>query len=529
MNRFQLDLQRVFSVVGLALAVMGVAQLAPLLVALVLPERRLVAFPLLVGALVSLVPGVLIVRITRRDYLRPPTRREALAGVALAWLAAVASAATPYLAVLDVSVVDALVESASGLTTVGATILPDVDAIPPELHLWRGLTHWLGGAGIVLVVLIVVPWLAPDVTTTQRTEASFLTERYRGSTRATVQGLLVVYLGATGLNTFLLVVLGLSPWEALLHAFATISTGGFSTRTASMGAWGPGVQLVTVVFMLIGALSFATLGRAVEDLRRRSEAAREGAGRAGVAAALISEAPGAFWRSVRSSPEVRGYLLMIALVSLGIAIALAGGGAANYAGVRGFFRALVDSLFTVSSISTTTGFCTADYTTWPVATQIVLLGLMVVGGCSGSTAGGLKFRRLQILLKLVWREARRVASPHAVIPLRVGGRPVSDEQVHEATRYLAVYVLIVFAVATVVGLSGSDLVSSLAASVSSMGSIGPGFGDCSPTGSFAPYAKVAKLALILAMILGRLEIWSLLSVFLPSFWLRRTRAPGGKS
>ena len=225
---------------------------------------------------------------------------------------------------------------------------------------------------------------------------------------------------------------------------------------------------------------------------------------------------------------MRGYLLMIALVSLGVALALSGGGAAQYRGLGGFAQALVDSLFTVCAISTTTGFCTVDYTTWPVATQIVLLGLMVVGGCSGSTAGGLKFRRIQILVKLVYREARRVANPSAVIPLRVGGVQVPEEQIHEATRYLAVYVLIVFAVAAVVGLSGSDLVSSLGASISSMGSIGPAFGDCSPTGSFAPYAKVAKLALILAMILGRLEVWSLLSVFLPSFWLRRSSAPGPK-
>jgi len=527
-NRFQLDLSRVFGVVGLSLSVLGISQLAPLLVALALPERRGVALPLLLGALTSLVPGIAIVRATRREHLRPPTRREALAGVALAWLAAVASAATPYVASGGVSVVDALVESASGLTTVGATILPDVDAIPTELHLWRALTHWLGGAGIVLVVLVAVPWLTPDVKATQGAEASFLTERYRGSTKATVQGLMFVYVGATILNTILLVAFGLSPWEALLHAFATISTGGFSTRTASMGAWGPGVQLVTVVFMLIGALSFATLGRAVEDLRRRCEAAREGAGRFGAAAALLSEGPGAFWRALRSSPEVRGYLVMIALVSLGIALALSGGGAAQYEGVGGFAQALVDSLFTVAAISTTTGFCTADYTTWPVVTQVVLLGLMVVGGCSGSTAGGLKFRRLQILAKLVYREARRVANPNAVIPLRVGGEQVPEEQIHEATRYLAVYVLIVFAVAAAVGLTGSDLVSSLAASVSSMGSIGPGFGDCGPSGSFAPYAKVAKLVLILAMILGRLEVWSLLSVFLPSFWLRRSSPPRAK-
>lgn len=522
----QLDLRRVFSMVGLAFLMMGLAQLAPFCVALILPERRGEALGLFFGALLSIVPGAALARLSSRDHLHAPTRREALAGVALAWLAGVASACVPYIVVLGASPFDALIESASGLTTVGATAFPDVDAIPPELHLWRGLTHWLGGAGIVLVVLILVPWLGTDVVATQRTEASFLTERYRGSTRATVQGLIAVYVGATLVNTFLLVVLGLSPWEAVLHAFATISTGGFSTRTASLGAWGNSVQLVTIVFMLVGALSFSTLGRAVDELGKRGARAREKAGLVGACAAVISDSPSVFWRSLRGSPEVSGYLKAIFLVSFGIAgVLFFSGDALRYEGASGLWQALVDSLFTVSSVSTTTGFCTEDYTNWPAVTQVVLLGLMFVGGCSGSTAGGLKFRRLQIMTKLVWREARRVANPGAVIPLRIGGVPVSEDQIQEATRYLSVYVLLVFAIAGVAAATGSDLVSSLGASVSSMGSIGPGFGDCGPSGSFAPYAKLAKLALALGMILGRLEIWSLLSVFLPSFWVRRIWAP----
>ena len=532
MIRFQLDIRRVVATSGVPCLVLGLAQLFPALVALTQPHGH--AGALFLGALASCATGLLLRRL-RPDFSqtgkRPLTRRESLAVVALSWLAAVACASLPYLLATPATIPDCLVESASGLTTVGATVFPDVDAIPPSLHLWRALTHWLGGAGIVLVVLIAIPWLGQgsDLAVSQKREASFLTERYRGSTRNTLQGLVLVYTGATLTQTLLMIVLGVSPWEALLHAFATISTGGFSTRTASMGAWGNLVQLVTLGFMVLGALSFATLGKAMDELWRRARDAHGRGGLPGAVAATIGEGPPVLARSLWRDTEIRGYLKMLALVSLVIAATLYVSAdaqrAGRYEGWGGAGQALVDAAFTVGAVSTTTGFCTEDYTQWHPLAQVILLGLMVVGGCSGSTAGGLKFRRVQILLRLPLREARRVANPKAVIPIRIGSQHVPEEQVHEATRYLGVYVLIVFACALIVGLTGSDLTSATAGAISAMGSIGPGFGDCSPTGSFQPYAQSAKLVLVLTMLMGRLEVWTLLSVLFPSFWLRRRRPP----
>jgi trk system potassium uptake protein TrkH len=502
--RLRVDVLAVLGTTGITLIVMGVAQLLPAFAALL--QRGQPALPLFVGAAGTGLAGMLLLplRSRRRNW----TRRESLAGVALSWFAAVAAAAVPYVALGTTGLVDALVESASGLTTTGATILPDVDAIPPPLHLWRALTHWLGGAGIVLIVVVLTPWLGghEELRQAQRAETSFLTERYEGSTRTTLKGLLFVYVGATVLLTAILVGLGLGLWDALLHSFATISTGGFSTRTASAGAWGPAVQMVLTAFMLLGALNFAVLGRAIT---------------------------GGGWRAIVRSPEVRLYLVFVLAVSLVMSGLLFTADdpalAARYSeqGISGLGQAWVDASFTTAAISTTTGFCTENYAAWPAACQVILLFLMLVGGCSGSTAGGLKFRRLLIVCKDALRQLRLLANPRAEIPLRLGAGVVSDEEVASAHAYLVTYGLLVLLLAACIALTGSDPVSAGAASVSSFGSIGPGFGDCDPTGSFQPYAGSAKLLCVFAMILGRLEVFPVLTVVLPSFWFRRARGPQG--
>ena len=495
-RRLRVDLAGVLGTTGVILVVMGAAQLLP--AAAALAQREGAALPLFLGALATALVGLLLLPL--RSQSGKWTRRESLAIVAISWLAAIVAAAVPFVVSGTTGVVSGLFESASGLTTTGATVLPDVDGIPAPLHLWRALTHWMGGAGIVLVVLVITPWLgnAEELRRTQRSEASFLTERYRGSTRATLRALLAVYVGATAVHTALLVLLGVSPWDAVLHAFATISTGGFSSRTASLGAWGTAVQLVTVVFMLLGAISFVTLGRAIT---------------------------GGGVRAVLHNGEVRGYLVMIALVSLFMALVLVGwGDAGRYgAGPLGVWQALVDALVTVTAISTTTGFSTENYALWPAPCQVILLVLMLVGGCSGSTAGGIKFFRVQILIKHAYRELRTLANPGAVIPLRLGERVIEESEVRGALSYVTLYGALILALALVIAITGSDPVTAGAASVSSFGSIGPGFGDIDPAGSFQPLHPVAKLLCAFAMVLGRLEILPLLAACLPSFWLHRGR------
>ncbi len=496
--RVQVDVPGVLGTTGITLVVMGIAQLALVAVAALDPATR--AAPLLIGALATSLFGFALLPL--RTRASKWTRRESLAIVALSWVSAVLAAAVPYVA-LGIGVVDALVESMSGLTTTGATVLPDVDAIPAPLHLWRSLTHWLGGAGIVLIVLVLAPWLgnAEELRRTQRSEASFLTERYRGSTRATLKGLLVVYVGATAVLFLILMALGMSGWDAINHAFATISTGGFSTRTASLGYWDWKIQMVTVAFMVLGALSFATLGRV-----------------------FVQRDP----RALFKNGEVRAYLVMLAVVAAVVtSILYLQGDPDRYGnhGAAGFGQAFVDASFTVTAISTTTGFGTVNYATWPSVCQVILLGLMLIGGCSGSTAGGIKFRRVMVLWRHAYLEMRRLANPRAVIPQQMSGRVVAPEELREAVAYVAFYGLLIMIFSVLIAGTGSDPVSSGAMSVSSMGSIGPAFGDADPTGSFAPYAPFAKMIAVFAMLLGRLEIFPILTVVLPSFWLRRSDIP----
>lgn len=494
-RRIEVDLYAVLGTTGITVVVIGLAQLVA--VAAGLWDEHPLLLRLVLGAVATVAAGAALLPL--RAQATKWRRRESLAIVALSWIAATCAASVPFVACGQCGIPGALLEAASGLTTTGATVFPDVDGIPPPLHLWRALCHWMGGAGIVLVVLVLTPWLdnAEALRRTQRAEASVLTERYEGSTRATLRGLLAVYGGATLLQAVLLMLLGMSAWDAVLHSMATISTGGFSTRTASLGAWGDAVQLVTCAFMVLGALNFAVLGRSLT---------------------------GGGVRALLRSAEVKGYVLMLVFACAATAAVLVvGGDPARYGdhGLEGVWRAGVDATFTIVSISTTTGFCTENYAGWPASAQLLLLGLMVVGGCTGSTAGGIKFRRALILCKHAYREVRVLAYPGAVMPLQIDGQEVSEREVGAALSYVMTYMLLLFGVGLLVALTGSDPVSAGGASVSAMGSIGPAFGDCDPSGSFKPFAASAKILLAYAMLLGRLEIFPLLTVALPSFWIRR--------
>lgn len=538
LRRLEIDMAGVLGTTGFTILVVGLAQLLPVGVALLVDAP---ALPLFFGAAATIVAGAALVPL--RAQARKWTRRESLAIVSLSWLAAAIAGAVPFVASGACGLVDALFESASGFTTTGASIFVDVDrltttapALPaaePDpldapLHLWRALTHWLGGAGIVLIVLVLTPFLgdAESLRRTQRSESSLLTERYRGSTRATIKGLLVVYVGLTALDALLLMAAGLSAWDALLHAFSTLATGGFAPRTSSFGQFGATVQLITVVFMVLGAVNFAVLGRAADEVALLWRRTRREHGHAAAARTALVAAPGTLVRLAWRHGEVRSYLLLILASSALLTVMLyAYAAPARYAdqGLAGAWTAFVDGAFNVVSISTTTGFVTEDYTRWPPACQVVLLALMVVGGCAGSTAGGVKMRRVLIAAKFAYRETRRFAHPRAVFPIKLGDEVISDEQVREALGYLTTYIGLIVALGTLVSLSGSSMEASMSGAAASLGSVGPGFGECGPAGNFQVFSGPAKLVFVLAMLLGRLEVFPLLSTLLWSFWVRRGR------
>lgn len=538
LRRLEIDMAGVLGTTGITLLVIGVAQLLPAAVAL---GAGAPVLPLLLGALATISVGVALVPLRRQA--RKWTRRESLGIVVFSWVGAILASAVPFLVTGAAGPADALFESTSGITTTGATIYSDVDRLlispsaegsPPgivaALHLWRALTHWLGGAGVVLVVVMLTPFLddVEALRRTQRTEASLLTERYRGSTKATMRGLLTVYVGATLFCWVALSALGMTVWDALLHALSTLATGGYSNKTASLGAWGDLVQLTTAAFMVLGSLNFALLGRIVEEVRTEVRRRAQAVGRWRAARQAVVLAPSLAGRALWRSGEARGYLLLLAGSAALVAAILIGSEHthARYAGLGGAWQGTVDAIFYVCSISSTTGYGSVDYNDWPVACQVILLGLMVTGGCAGSTAGGIKLRRAAILAKYIRREVVRYAHPRAVVPIRLGDAVVPEDHVREALGFVATYIVVVLALSFVVALSGEDTVTTAGAALSTVGSVGPGFGEVGPHGSFQGTAPWVKLALCLGMLLGRLEFYPVLAALTPSFWLRRGRVPG---
>lgn len=531
-RRLEVDMPGVLGTTGITLLVIGLAQLAPAAVAFATGAP---ALRLTLGALA--VVGVAGALVPLRRQARKWTRRESLAIVLLSWVGAIVASAVPFLVTGNLGLADALFESASGITTTGATIYVDIDRLstvplPPEalaapvvpaLHLWRALMHWLGGAGIVLVVVILSPFLedVEALRRTQRAETSLLTERYRGSTKATMRGLLTVYVGATTVFWVVLVALGVGAWDALVHALSTLATGGYSNKSASLGAWGNVVQLVTACFMVLGALNFALLGRILEEVRTEVGRTAAAEGRLFAARFALGAAPRLAARGLWRSGEARGYLALLLAAAAAIALLLATSGDPRYRGAGGAWQGAVDAAFYVTSISTTTGFGTVDYTAWPVACQAILLGLMVMGGCAGSTAGGIKVRRALIVLKYGYREVVRFAHPRAVMPIRLGGTVVPEEHVREALGFVTTYLTVVLGLGLIVALAGRDPVSTAGAAVSAVGSVGPGFGEVGPVGSFQAFPGWTKLALGVGMLLGRLEILPVLTACVPSFWVRR--------
>jgi trk system potassium uptake protein TrkH len=416
------------------------------------------------------------------------TQREALFLVVLAWFAISAFGSLPFLLSPYFSgFTDAFFESASGFTTTGATILTDVEVLPLSLQLWRCFTHWLGGMGIVLLGLAVLPLVGHGGMALYRAEFSGAkSEKLKPRIAETALSLWKLYVAFTVAEFLALRVVGLSAFEAACHSFSTLGTGGFSTRNASVGGFAsPAVEWVIVVFMMLAGISF------VQHYRL-----------------FVERRPLTFFRDF----EVRAYLLVaVASVTL---VALVLLGHSQYTPARAGRAAA----FQVASILTTTGFATEDFEHWYPLAHVILLGLMFVGGCTGSTAGGVKVARVVLLARVVGREFRRMVERHGVFAVRLGGRVVPEETIQSLLSLIHLSLLVLALGALTLAAQGVDLLTSIAATVACMFNIGPGFGSVGPAENYAHLPALAKWVLTVCMIAGRLEFYTLLVILTPDFW-----------
>ena len=413
-----------------------------------------------------------------------PSRREAIVGVLLLWLSIPAFGAVPFAVSGGMSPLNALFESMSGFTTTGATVLRDFSSFSSSLFMWRALSQWFGGVGIIVLFIAVLPQLAIAGRQLFFTEAPGPTEeKLTPRLRNTSNAVLMVYVGLTVLCVLAYALAGMSFYDALAHAFTTLAAGGFSPQPLSFqGFMSPTLEWISIVFMTFAGANFALLYRAA-------------AGR-----------PRTLWRDA----EFKAYLGIATVAALAIALGLYGSYNPADALRHGFFQSL--------SILTTTGYASADFAVWSRGPQVVLLVLMFIGGSAGSAGGGIKVVRWLMLVQNTVREVRRTLHPRAVLPVRVGNRVVPEEVLRAVSAFITLYIGL-FALTTVVlTVLGADFVTAFTASIACIGNIGPGLAAVGPMASFADLHPVSRGMLVFAMYAGRLEVVTVFVVFDPQWW-----------
>jgi len=420
-------------------------------------------------------------------------RKEGLFVVGAGWLLTAAVGALPYvLSGVLPSGFDAYFESMSGFTTTGSTVLVDIEAAPKSILFWRSFTHWLGGMGIVVVFLAVLPALGVGGKQLFRSEVSNLqSESLRPRIKDTALILWSVYLLLTVAETLLLWIQGMSLFESLCHTFGTLATAGFSPRQESIGAYHSlGVELTVIVFMVIGATNFALH---YQVLRGR---------------------PMNLFRDV----EWRVFIGVLVVAIGAVTINLLTQARSAYPTLG---RALRSSSFQVTSIFTTTGFGTDNFNAWPAFSKLLLVLLMITGGCGGSTAGGIKVARLVILVRVGLLRLEKVFRPQTVRALRIGGTVLGEDVIRAVTGFVILYMAVVIVAALVVAATGPDIVTSFTAVTATINTTGPGLEKVGSIENYAHLAPVAKVVLSLCMVLGRLELFAILVLFVPAFWKTR--------
>ena len=414
-------------------------------------------------------------------------RKDALGTVAFTWILLGVVGGLPM--VLEGSIPDpmaAVFEAVSGFTTSGGTVVADVDGLSRATNLWRCLTHWVGGMGIVVLFIAVFPILGVGAKHLFKSEVPGpITEGLRPKIKQTAVALWWVYTGITALCTALLVLADMSLFDAVCHAMATLGTGGFSTRTASVGYYQSAtIDWILTAFMLIGGLNF---GLYYGALRGR-------------------------WSELWTNYELRFYLGVNAAVTALIAVCILDR--------HPPLDAVRFAAFHTASVSTTTGFMTEDFDLYPDAARFSLFLIMFMGGCAGSTAGGLKASRVYILLKVVFRELGTAVRPNVVQTIRVGGVNLPPDVVRGIATFFAAYMLLFAASSFVLVVLGLDLVASMTGTIACLSNVGPGLGELGPAMNYGPVPTLGKAVLCLCMIAGRLEIFALFAVFSPECWRR---------
>jgi len=444
------------------------------------------AASLLFSAFITLIfgvfPMIFVPHITEINF------REGMMTVVLGWLVTCIAGALPYIMYgHEFSLVNAWFESVSGYTTTGSTILHDIESLPKGLLFWRSSTHWIGGIGVVLFTILILPESSAERIVLLNTEISDLAKmnfQYRSKKVLTI--LAVVYVGLTFLETVALRFTGMSFFDSINQSFATIATGGFSTKNASIAGFNsPSVDIIIMIFMVLSGLHFGLIFNTI-----------------------IGKSPNIFKSKI--------VLAFIAVLFIGVVIT----------SLKLYFNGVYNNLpdafrygaFQVISVGTTTGFANADSKNWPPLAQIVIIYFTIQCAMVGSTSGGMKFDRIYIFFKSINKQIKLLKHPRAIVNFKVDGKIVSPEMEMRVKTFIVFYLFIVLVVTIILAAMNLDLMTAFSASIATIGNVGPGFGDVSSMGNFSTIPDAGKFVLSINMLLGRLEIFSFITLFALDSW-----------
>lgn len=484
-----LNIKPITKVLCAVMVLVGSAMLIPAAVCAYYNETQAL-FSFVVCLSPMIVIGLLVIRLMPKVDNEVLRMRDGFFIVAVAWIMMSALGAIPFMVSKSIpNFCDAFFETASGFSTTGSTVLANPELLPKGILFWRSFTHWLGGMGVLVLTIALLPMLGIGGQKIMRAETTGPTmDKISFTTNETAKKLYLIYGGMTILEIILLWTTGMGLFDACCNTFGTVGTGGLATHGASIGYYGKvSVEMIVAVFMMLAGVNFSLYYQ------------------------LITGNIKSFFKD----KELRTYLAIIAGCTVFIAVMLY---AKSVYGSIG--QALRYAYFQVCSIITTTGYGTADFDIWPIPCKIIILLLMFVGGCAGSTGGGMKVVRIILLSKILKRGVDKKLNPRVAAPLKYDGKPVGVDTLSGVASFAVLYIVTIAFGSMLVSLSGCDLVTAFTSVVACVSNIGPGFNLVGPTCTFAFFPGAIKILLGMLMIAGRLELFTIILLFTPQYWNR---------
>lgn len=478
-----LNFKPILFVLGLVLSKMALFMYVPMALSFVSGTAGFLEFAKAI--IITHIASFILLSLGRSAKFRLSVRDMFLI-TSLVWTVASVFAALPFVFINHISFTDAYFETMSGITTTGSTILSGLDNMAPSILLWRSILQWLGGVGFIVMAVAILPMLNVGGMKLFQTESSDWSDKSSPRAKTVAKNIVVVYVILSLLCCIGYKVTGMTWFEAINHSFTTLSTGGYSTSDGSMNHFSKGAHWVAIVFMFLGGMPFLLF---VTALRKRRV------------------------QEIILDAQVRGFFYLFFSTSLAVSIWLT---VKNH---YVFMDAVRIAMFNIISVVTTTGYGLDDFTAWGAFTSTLFIFLMLAGACSGSTAGGIKIFRFQIAITLLNKQIMKLIHPNGIFVHRYNQRPVNDDIVRSVVAFGITFFITILIISGVLSSLGLDPITSISGAITAVSNVGPGMGAIiGPTGNFAPLPDLAKWMLSFGMLLGRLEILTIIVLFFPAFW-----------